>query len=71
MGVSGKAYAFWAGPYTGNTPGEGSKFRVGHNGKLYAREADIGGYLEADSGKIGGFSIGQKSIINKSGSATD
>jgi len=69
MGVSGQAYAFWAGAYTGNTPGENSKFRVGHDGKFYAEEGIFGPWTLSKEGltgtdfKVGanGLYIGKKS----------
>lgn len=69
MGVSGHAYAFWAGAYTGNTPGANSKFRVGHDGKFYAEEGIFGPWTLSKEGltgtdfKVGanGLYIGKKS----------
>jgi hypothetical protein len=61
MGVSGRAYAFWAGNYTegeGKAPGHDSAFRVRHDGYLYATNAEIFGTINATKGgNIGGFQI--------------
>lgn len=61
---SGK-YAFWAGETNGANGSSESNamFRVGHNnGKLWARDADIGGNVNADSGTFNSVTINGSTI---------
>ena len=51
---SNSAYAFWAGSSTDKD----APFKVGHNGWLYASNANITGTISATKGKIGGYTIG-------------
>lgn len=49
-------WAFWAGAEnSGSAP-----FRVGHGGQLYATNANITGVINANSGKIGSFTLDNK-----------
>ena len=57
-GKSGQGWAFWAGS---NTPGS-APFRVGHDGKLYATNADVTGTITSGSGTIGGWTINTNSF---------
>lgn len=55
IGKSGYSYAFWAGSSFANR--NSAPFRVGHDGSLYASNANINGKITATSGLIGGWKI--------------
>lgn len=56
--------AFWAGETNGSygTTSTDAKFKVGHDGKLTASNADITGKITAQSGTIGGWKITSDSL---------
>lgn len=58
-------YAFWAGGYNGQVPGTNAPFRVDHNGKLIAENADLIGSLTAAniSTNSGLFTVDSNGIL--------
>ena len=66
-GLSGEGGAntdvrIWAGSDKNNK--DSAPFRVQHNGKLFASDADIAGKVAASEGTIGGFTINATSIFS-------
>ncbi len=59
-GTSNTDIRFWAGSTKTNRAT--APFRVQHNGKMFASDAEISGKVSATSGTIGGFEIGSASI---------
>lgn len=61
MSSNTSKYAFWAGETNGSygTTSTNAKFKVGHDGKLTASNADITGKITASDGTIGGWKIGE------------
>lgn len=62
-GESDTAVRFWAGDTSVNK--ETAPFRVLHNGKMYARNADIEGVIRSSEGVIGDFEISENSLESK------
>lgn len=54
--TDGRGWAFWAGAEDGGS----APFHVGHAGQLYATNANITGVINANSGKIGSFTLDNK-----------
>lgn len=54
--TDGRGWAFWAGAKDGGS----APFHVGHAGQLYATNANITGVINANSGKIGSFTLDNK-----------
>lgn len=54
--TDGRGWAFWAGAENGGS----APFHVGHAGQLYATNANITGVINANSGKIGSFTLDNK-----------
>lgn len=57
--TSGQEWAIW----TGASKGANAPFHVGHNGYLYASNANISGVITATSGRIGGCDISNGKLI--------
>lgn len=51
-----QGWAIW----TGNSDASKAPFKVGHAGELYATNANISGIINANSGKIGSFTLDNK-----------
>lgn len=51
--TDGRGWAFWAGAEDGGS----APFHVGHAGQLYATNANITGVINANSGRIGSFTL--------------
>ena len=60
MGIVNKSYAFWAGSTYANRMN--APFRVGHDGKMYARGGDFGGSVTGISGTFTKLSAGDSSF---------
>ena len=60
---SGNRYAFYAGPHN-IASGDDAPFRVGHDGHLKATSADITGNINANTGRIGNWTIENGKISN-------
>lgn len=57
--TGGQEWAIW----TGASKGIDAPFHVGHNGYLYASNANISGVITATSGKIGGCDISNGKLV--------
>lgn len=57
--TGGQEWAIW----TGASKGANAPFHVGHNGYLYASNANISGVITATSGKIGGCDISNGKLV--------
>lgn len=69
IGKVGTTYAFWAGASYANR--NNAPFRVGHDGNLYASNANITGTINATAGKIANFTINGGYLYNGIGIGAD
>lgn len=60
MGIVNKSYAFWAGSTYANRMS--APFRVGHDGKMYARGGDFGGSVTGISGTFTKLAAGDSTF---------